>query len=127
MFRLASARYIDRLDATLTRDLSAASAHDALENVLTSAAQSFTNPDHPAGCLVMAEPLLAERRAVTRQAIRARLRPGHDNHEFAGDPDAISDFIDTVLAGMAARARDGADHTELDNAARHALAALPPT
>ena len=124
MFKLASARYIDRLDAALTRDLNVASAHDALENVLTAAAQGFTRAGQPAGCLVMAEPLLAERRAVTRQAIRARLQAGYDNSEINEDPDAVSDFVDTVLAGMAARARDGADQTELNNAARRALKAL---
>jgi len=126
MFNLASARYIARLDAALQRDLTAPTAREAISKVLESAAVGFTSTTQPAGCLVMAEPLLAARRTVTRLAIRDRLRAGREAGEFSADADALNEYINIVLAGMAARAREGATRTELTSVARQALQVLPP-
>ena len=125
MFEKASARYIERLDAALERDLQAPTAREAIERLLTSAAHDFARAESPPGCLVMAEPDLANRRTLTRAAVRERLRTGHAAGEFDEDPDALGDFIDSVLAGMAARARDGASQTELINTATRAIGAFP--
>jgi AcrR family transcriptional regulator len=125
LFAEASARYEKRLSASLAQDLSAPRALDAVAAVLFSAAAAFAAEDTPPGCLVMAEPLLAERRAQTRQLMLERLEHGAADGELAHtDVAALADFVDTVLAGMAARARDGAGRHQLENAARLALLTL---
>ncbi len=126
LFNEASGRYIEGLDAALHRDLAAPRACDAVAAILRSAATSFAADDTPAGCLVMAEPMLAQRRAQTRHAVLVRLQRGVGEGELTEDDvHPLADFVDTVLAGMAARARDGANRTQLDNAAQIALRAWP--
>lgn len=126
LFDEASGRYIEGLDAALNRDLAAPRARDAVAAVLQSAVDSFAADGTPAGCLVMAEPLLEQRRAQTRHAVLLRLQRGVGDGELTKDDvHPLADFVDTVLAGMAARARDGASRTQLDNAAQMALRAWP--
>jgi AcrR family transcriptional regulator len=124
MFELASARYIDRLDTALRHDLDADTSRQAIANVLRSAAQNFAEASQPAGCLVMAEPALAQRRQITRDAIRDRLRQGRRDGELAEDPDEVSEYVNTVLAGMAARAREGATQESLTSVAHQTLGAI---
>ena len=122
LFAEASARYEERLDASLARDLAAPRARDAVAAVLFSAAAAFAAAGMPPGGLVMSEPLLAERRAQTRQLMLERLERAAADGELVGtDVPVLADFVDTVLAGMAARARDGAGRHQLENAVRGAL------
>lgn len=125
LFEEAAARYGERLDLRLRSDLAAPTAREAVEALLRTAAEAFTAAGTPPGCLVMGEPLLAGRRAATRDAIAARLRRGVEHGELAGPGEAeeIAAFVDTVLAGMEARARDGATRAELDRAADRAVRA----
>lgn len=127
LFEEASALYTEHLDDDLERDLSAASAREAIERLLRSSAEHFTAPGSPPGCLVMGEPRLAERRRKTRSAIRARLRRAAAEGELSSDDEAdeIAVFVDTVLTGMAAQARDGVGRAELLGAARSAARAWP--
>lgn len=126
LFDEASARYEAQLDAALRRDLAAPHARDAVAAVLRTAAAAFAGSDTPRGCLVMAEPLLAQRRAQTRRQMLGRLRRGvADGQLNKEDVTVLADFIDAVLAGMAARARDGATRTQLDHAVDGALRAWP--
>ncbi|WP_424919804.1 TetR/AcrR family transcriptional regulator [Streptomyces sp. wa1064] len=127
LFEKASALYTEHLDEDLERDLSAPTARGAIERLLHSSAEHFSAPGQPPGCLVMGEPRLTERRDKTRDMIRARLRRAAAEGELASaaEADGVAAFIDTVLAGMAALARDGADRTQLLDAARYATRAWP--
>ncbi|MFJ6806664.1 TetR/AcrR family transcriptional regulator [Streptomyces anulatus] len=127
LFEKASALYTEHLDEDLERDLSAPTARGAIERLLRSSAEHFSAPGQPPGCLVMGEPRLTERRDKTRDMIRARLRRAAAEGELgsAAEADGVAAFIDTVLAGMAALARDGADRTQLLDAARYATRAWP--
>lgn len=127
LFEEACALYAERLDEGLERDLSALTAQEAIDRLLRSSAEHFTASGQPPGCLVMGEPRLAERRERTREAIRARLRRGAAEGELASvaEADEHAAFIDTVLTGMAAQARDGVGRERLLSAARRASAAWP--
>lgn len=125
LFEEAASRYAEQLDVRVRSDLSADTARAALQAVLHTAAAAFTAAGTPPGCLVMGEPLLADRRATTRAAIAARLRKGVADGELCDLDEAheVASFTDTVLAGMEARARDGATREELDRAAHRAMQA----
>ncbi|WP_217161919.1 TetR/AcrR family transcriptional regulator [Streptomyces sp. AC512_CC834] len=127
LFEKACALYTAHLDEDLERDLSAPTAREAIERLLRSSAEHFTASGQPPGCLVMGEPRLAERRDRTRGMIRARLRRAAAEGELASvaEADGIAAFVDTVLTGMAAGARDGADRARLLDAARYAGRAWP--
>lgn len=120
LFEQACALYTEHLDEALERDLSAPTAREAIERLLHSSIEHFTAPGSPPGCLVMSEPRLARRRAKTRSAIRARLRQASAIGELSSvaEADELAALIDTVLAGMAAQARDGIDKAHLLSAAR---------
>ena len=123
LFDEAASHYLARLDLGLTAQLSAASLRDAIEGVLRSAADYYTADGHPHGCLVMSEPLLAQQRAQARDAIGARIRRGRDDGDLPPDSDVegLTEFVDLLIAGMSARARDGATRQQLDAAIHQAL------
>ncbi|MFF9352398.1 TetR/AcrR family transcriptional regulator [Streptomyces sp. NPDC014734] len=127
LFEKACALYTEHLDEDLDRGLSAPTAREAVERLLRSSAEHFTAPGQPPGCLVMGEPRLTEQRGRTRDMIRARLCRAVTEGELTSvaEADEIAAFVDTVLAGMAALARDGADRTRLLDAARRATRAWP--
>ncbi|MFE2936233.1 TetR/AcrR family transcriptional regulator [Streptomyces sp. NPDC059278] len=127
LFEKASALYAEHLDEGLERDLSAPTAREAIERLMHSSAEHFSAPGQPPGCLVMGEARLAERRGRTRDMIRSRLRRAAAEGELASaaEADGVAAFVDAVLAGMAALARDGADRTQLLDAARYANRAWP--
>ena len=119
--------YVGRLEERLNQDLAASTAHAAVEAVLRTAADAFTAVGTPAGCLVMGEPLLASRRAATREAVARRLHRAVEAGELTSheEADELGAYLDTVLAGLEARARDGADTPELQTAVMRALRAWP--
>ncbi|MEU8706316.1 TetR/AcrR family transcriptional regulator [Streptomyces sp. NPDC048565] len=127
LFEKACALYTEHLDEDLERDLSAPTAREAIEHLLRSSAEHFSAPGQPPGCLVMGEPRLAERRDKTRDMIRERLRRAAAEGELTSvvEADGLAAFVDTVLTGMAARARDGASRTQLLDTARYAARAWP--
>lgn len=128
LFEEASARYLDALERGLSDGLGAPTAREAIERVLRATADAHTARDHPRGCLVMSEPLLARERVRCRDAIRDRFRRGREEEGDPppdADPDALADFYDVVIAGMSARARDGATREQLHATVDQALAAWP--
>ena len=127
LFDEAAEHYLARLDLGLTAELSAPSLRDAVEGVLRSAADYYTADDHPHGCLVMSEPLLARPRAQARDAIGARIRRGLDDGDLppGSDTEGLTELVDVLIAGMSARARDGATRQQLDAAIDQALLAWP--
>lgn len=128
LFDEAAARYLARLDLSMSARLGAPTAREAIEGVLADAAAFYTDGGHPRGCLVMSEPLLAAERAHARAAIAARIARGVADGDLppGTDVEALTEFVDIQLAGMSARARDGADHEQLAASIAQAMRAWPP-
>jgi hypothetical protein len=76
--------------------------------------------------MIFDEPLLAGERAWARARIAERIARGRDQGEsIDDDPDRLAAFIFTHMAGINARARDGATTEELLDCAAVAMRAWP--
>ncbi|AKK29082.1 TetR/AcrR family transcriptional regulator [Mycobacterium sp. EPa45] len=115
------------LTAVVPPALEEATARGAFEAMLDRAVTLYTRPGHPRGCFVIADPVLKQRRASGRTAIAERLRRSQRAGDLDGgvDVEALTDYIDTVLRGLSAKARDGASRRQLRAAADLALTAWP--
>jgi AcrR family transcriptional regulator len=102
-------------------------SREVLARILETAVREYSSPDHPQGCLVISDPVLAEERERGRRAIRSRLGLARDRGEVSADCDldALTNYIDLVLRGLSALARDGVEAEELRAAAALALRAWP--
>jgi AcrR family transcriptional regulator len=102
-------------------------SRDVLARILEVAVRQYSSVEHPRGCLVISDPVLSEQRERGRIAIRSRLGLARDRGELAADSDldALTNYIDLVLRGLSALARDGIDAEELQSAAALALRAWP--
>ncbi|GAY16160.1 TetR/AcrR family transcriptional regulator [Mycobacterium sp. shizuoka-1] len=115
------------LTAVVPPALQAPTAREVFEQMLDRAVEFYTRPGHPRGCFVIADPLLRTRRSRGRDDIVDRMRQA----QRAGDLDreanaeALADYIDTVLRGLSAKARDGASRKQLRAIAVVALRAWP--
>jgi AcrR family transcriptional regulator len=127
LFDEAAACYCDRLAARMTNALAARSTRDAIGRVLRTTADFHSAGGHPAGCLAMSEPLLAEKRAELRRAISARIARGVAETELpeSTDVDGLAEFVMVLLTGMSERARDGATTAQLEATITHAMASWP--
>jgi AcrR family transcriptional regulator len=127
LFDEATACYCDRLEAQINDALSEGNTRDAIERVLRTTADFHTASGHPRGCLVMSEPLLAEKRAQLRQGISARIARGIADAELpdSADIDGLAEFVVVLLAGMSERARDGASTAQLQATITQAMASWP--
>jgi AcrR family transcriptional regulator len=127
LFDEAAARYLQRLEEGMDAALAAPTAREAVERVLRASAGDHTARQSPRGCLVMSEPLLADARAEVRDRVARRIEAGARAGELApgADPEALADLVDLLIAGMSARARDGAGHERLAAAIDAFLAAWP--
>jgi AcrR family transcriptional regulator len=111
----------------------------AFERLIAAAAQEFTRCDLPAGCMISLEgthlpPALAPvrdslvaQRALSGEALAARIRRGMDEGDVPGDTDpaALAAFFGAVLRGMSVQARDGASAARLAGIGRLAMRAWP--
>ena len=124
LFAEASERYLARLRIDVDAALALDDIHDVVERVVRDAAAHYTARDCPRGCLVMSEPRLAHGRAWWRETFAVRLRRARDEGALppGSDVDALTGYIDVLLAGLSARARDGANLGELTPIVDHALA-----
>lgn len=102
-------------------------SRDVLARILEVAVRQYSSVEHPRGCLVISDPVLSEQRERGRVAIRSRLQLARDRGELAADSDldALTNYIDLVLRGLSALARDGIGAEELRGAAELALRAWP--
>ncbi|MEV1023611.1 TetR/AcrR family transcriptional regulator [Streptomyces sp. NPDC050264] len=112
-------------------------ARGAVERLLREAADEFTDPDHPHGCLVIhaatncttpeVERALREQRGASLAAIEDRLRRGSAAGELpeSADTAALARFVGAVFQGMSQQSRDGASRVELEAIAGLAMAAWP--
>jgi AcrR family transcriptional regulator len=126
LFDEAVALYAER-GAFVAEGLAEPTARAGVERMLRTAAAAYPGGEHPAGCLMVTEPLLADHRAASRAAIVERLRRGVDEGDLPAstDVDALAGFVGVVIGGMSARARDGATAEELLAVAETAMAAWP--
>ena len=95
--------------------------------MLNRAVELYTRPAHPPGCFVISDPTLKARRGTGRDAIARRLRRAQQSGDLPAGVDvaALTDYIDLVLRGLSAKARDGATRRQLRAAADVALRAWP--
>ncbi|MFJ8665070.1 TetR/AcrR family transcriptional regulator [Streptomyces sp. NPDC093600] len=112
-------------------------ARGALARMLGEAADAFTDPSHPRGCLVISsaincanpevEKALRERRNRNLASFETRIRRGIAAGELPGGTDAVAlaRFCGAVLQGLSQQARDGATREELRAVAEVAMAAWP--
>ncbi len=114
-------------------------AHGAFARILREAAAVYTDPSHPAGCLVISaatnvspqdagvQAHLRELRTGNLRVFEARLRRAQEDGELApeADPKALAGFLATVIQGMSQQARDGATTADLTRTAELALRAWP--
>lgn len=107
--------------------LAETTARGVVEQILDRAVDRYARPAHPRGCLVIADPTLAQRRSSARNALVTRLRRAKRDGDLPADSDprALADYIDLVLRGLSSQARDGATRARLRAAADVALAAWP--
>ncbi len=127
------------LEALSARIGQAASARSAAENLLNIAAQTFTQPNAPAGCLVASAAssgsetservrnALKNVRETTRLALQKRADDDAREGRLARGttPKALVNMTMAILHGMSTLARDGADRQSLQELARAAMAAWP--
>ncbi|MEU7894332.1 TetR/AcrR family transcriptional regulator [Nonomuraea sp. NPDC049152] len=132
LFEEAVTRYQETHGAFTTRALAEApTGREAIERVLLEAAEQYTDPAHPPGCLIISaavncgpesaevEEWLRGFRQAAKEALEARI----------GGPDApaLAVFYASVIQGMSTQARDGATREELERVARLAMLAYPAT
>ncbi|RNL87416.1 TetR/AcrR family transcriptional regulator [Halostreptopolyspora alba] len=117
----------------------ASSARAGVEAMLRTAAVDYTDPAHPAGCLIISaaatcgprsrevERYLRRLRNVNVDTIAERIRTDVENGTLPEDtdPGALASYYAAVLQGMSQRARDGADREELERTAELAMRAWP--
>lgn len=111
----------------------------AFAGILRTAAETYTAPGHPTGCLVITaatncsphscevEQDLRERRVATVNAFQARLSRAEARGQLpAGtEPRALAVYFGSVIEGMSQQARDGATREELEQVADLAMAVWP--
>jgi AcrR family transcriptional regulator len=114
-------------------------AERAIRRLLTEAADRFTDPKLPKGCMMVAAATncreesddifaaLAKQRQGAEAAIRARIAAGRKAGELPPqtDVDALAGLMATTLLGMATKARDGAPRARLRKIAAQAMQAWP--
>lgn len=114
-----------------------ATARGAIESLLRSNAETYTDPSIPSGCMIVlaaavGPPQNAEVRAhlamlrnASTGSFASRIRKGIADGDVpeGADADAMAQFYTTVLNGLALQARDGAGGAALDRVIDGAMAA----
>jgi AcrR family transcriptional regulator len=112
-------------------------ARGAIESLLRSNAETYTDPNIPSGCMIVlaaavGPPQNAEVRAhlamlrnASTGSFAARIRKGMVDGDVprGADAEAMAQFYTTVLNGLALQARDGAGGAALERVIDGAMAA----
>ena len=140
LFRKALTRYHETEIGFALEALSApVSTREAIRRLLMGAAQAYTRPGKPGGCLFVSGALAASPQAqavadelktyrtASEAAIAERLAKGRSIGDL---PEGVSTqgfakYLAGVMNGMSIQARDGASADELRAMAETALAVLP--
>jgi AcrR family transcriptional regulator len=115
------------------------STRETFEKLIESTADAFTADSDPAGCMISlagthAAPecdrirdMMAAKRTMSEDAMRARLEAGMAEGDVPADTDAavMAAFFSTVFRGMAVQARDGATREQLLKIGMLAMKAWP--
>jgi AcrR family transcriptional regulator len=115
-------------------------ARGAFARILREAAEIYTDPAHPRGCLtICAATNVTPQNAEVEQYLRdlrnrnlgifeARLARAIEDGELPrdADPAGLAGWFALVIQGMSQRSRDGADAAELHASANFALRAVWP-
>jgi TetR/AcrR family transcriptional regulator, copper-responsive repressor len=140
LFREVVEHYAETWGRYGTRPLAEeATARAAVERILHAAAEEYTNPMHPPGCLVISgatnvaeadADVKGELRAYRERAklaITAKIAAEVEVGLLPPDTDAAAfgSFYASVIQGMNAQAVDGAGRAELDRIAETAMLAWP--
>lgn len=114
-------------------------ARAAMARILREAADEYTRPGRPPGCMVIsitgnsaesseaAASLLRAKRARNTEMFTERIRAGIAAGELPADTDAaaLARLVSAVMQGMSQQARDGASREELETTAELAMRAWP--
>lgn len=127
LFEEASALYFERTCEAVDSAAALPSAHEAIARILDDTAHAHTNPETPAGCLMLTDPRLDAQREVLRQRLKDRLEQGVRDHDLAAEAntDRLASFLVAVLRGMSGCARDGGTREDLLAIAETAMTTLP--
>lgn len=116
-------------------------AYGAFARILHEAAEIYSDPSHPAGCLTITAATNVTRqdaevaaflrtlRNANLTTFENRLREAQSSGELPADarPRALAAYFATIIQGMSQRSLDGATTEELHETAELALAAWPGT
>lgn len=112
-------------------------ARAAIGRVLHEAAEIYTDPAHPPGCMVISAAVnttsqevadaLRERRNANLRMFESRIRAdiATGNLPAGTDARALARYAGAVLQGMSQQSRDGAGREELEAVAELAMRAWP--
>src|SRR4029077_6758897 len=139
LFRKVLDRYASGPLAYFEKALAAPKARDVIEQILFGAADMASDPEFPAGCLMVQGALAcgdaagsvqketAERRAASEVALRSRLQRAKREGDLSphANPTELARYFMTVLQGMAVQGANGAKRDQLRQVARTALRAWP--
>lgn len=138
LFRRALVRYHEREIGFALDALSApVPTEEAIRLLLMGAAEAYTRPDKPGGCLFISGALAASPQAqgiadelrtyrrATEAAIAARLVKGREAGELPAElsVERLAKYLTGVMHGMSIQARDGASAEDLKALGETALAA----
>lgn len=139
LFRKAMALYEVKTLSFVTSALNAQNAREVAERLLRGSVESYSSALHPRGCLSVntsmaggneAAHIRADVRARNREiaeAIGKRMAKAADDGDFGPNsaPDALSQYLFTVMQGIAIQANDGATSAQLHAIVDLALANWP--
>jgi AcrR family transcriptional regulator len=138
LLKAALDRYTARRAEWMDEVLSAPTARDVAERMLTGVADKQTDPANPPGCLLVQGGIacgtgsasvpfeLATRRAQTEDQLRDRFARARDEGDLkpSADPAALARYISAVTVGMGVMASSGADRDALREVAAVAIKAI---
>ncbi|MFF3019572.1 TetR/AcrR family transcriptional regulator [Streptomyces sp. NPDC057939] len=112
-------------------------ARDAVRRILFEAAEVYTDPAHPPGCMVISAAVnttseevaeaLRQRRNANLVMFESRIRADVAAGVLPADTDAgaLARYAGAVIQGMSVQSRDGASREELEAVAARAMLAWP--
>ena len=139
LFLAAIQRYMNSSESSPDAIRDAASAREAIETMLRTAAISHTQRGCPPGCLLISGAVnlssasqdvrdeVVRIRSKVEKAVRDRLKRGIEEKELPPNTDAASlaAFYISITQGMSMQAQDGAKRERLFQIAENAMRAWP--
>lgn len=140
LYREAIHHYVAVHEADFWGVMNAPTARESVEGLLRKAAEAFSTPDSPQGCMVLQTAMegdelspdlassLCDLRSSNAATIARRVQRGIEEGDVAAGTDAraVADFYATVHKGLSVSAKGGASREELDSVVTSAMAAWGP-